>query len=87
MSILLTNMTTRSSLHERGVSILILVFHVSPRIKQDLDDILVSTAAGVRECSVANAGLGIDISSVVYQELHDVSIATRGSLHKGGGVT
>ena len=83
----LTDMPTRRSLHERGVAILILVLYVSTSIEQDLDHVFVATTASIGEGSVTHTRLGIDICSMVDKELHNVSIATRGSLHKRGRVT
>ena len=83
----LTDMPTRGSLHERGVAILVLVLYISTSIEQDLDHIFIASTASIGEGSVTNTRLGIDVGSVVDEELHDVSIATRGSLHKRGRVT
>ena len=74
-------MSTGGGLHERGVAVLVLVLYVSTSIEQNLHNILIASAAGVGEGSVTNAGLGVDISSMVDEELHYVSIPTRGSLH------
>ena len=63
----LTNMATRGCLHEGCVAILILVFHVRSSVQEYLDDIFITSAASVGERRVPYAGLGIDVSSVVYE--------------------
>ena len=80
-------MSTGGSLHERGVAVLVLVLYIGTSIEKNLYNVLIASTAGVGEGSVTNAGLGIDIGSMVDEELHNISISTRGSLHQRGGVT
>ena len=83
----LTDMSARGSLHERGVAILVLVLYVRTSVEQDLDHVFIASATSIGEGSVTNAGLGIDVGSVVDQEFHNISIATRSSLHERGRIT
>lgn len=71
-----------SSLHQRRVTILVMIFDVGAVIEKGFDCLDMSARTGIHERRVAGGRLRIHVSTVTDEQLNDVNVPCRSSFHE-----